>query len=113
MRGFVATSDLMRSLRGTRQPLSALLLAALLLAAALAVYAHLIDHELTGADTPCAVCLHGAQLDKPATAAAAVFFAPVAPSRLEPSTSTTLRTSVTVGSSTARGPPHGSVSLVS
>lgn len=59
----------MRLIRGTRHSFSAWLLAAALVAAEIAAFAHLLDHEIAKPESPCAICLHAAQLDRPATAA--------------------------------------------
>lgn len=61
----------MRLIRGTRHPLPAWLLAAVLLAAEIAAFAHLLDHEVSKPDGQCAICLHVGQLDKPAPASGA------------------------------------------
>lgn len=57
----------MRLIRSTRHPLYAWLLAAVLLAAEIAAFAHLLDHELAKPDGQCAICLHVGQIEKSAT----------------------------------------------
>lgn len=102
----------MRLSLGKRHPLTALLLAVFLLAAELAVYAHLLDHELKQNDAQCAVCLHAAQLDKPVASAGVALATPDIATHPAVAVSTIAPTAAPLAAFAARGPPQPFASLV-